>query len=163
MDFAPWTVPQVIGQNMRSRRDNLGMTQAQLGERLGNWLGAPWTRQQVFMAEKGGRAFTASEIVALSMALDTLPGVLFDPRRAGALILQISDEVKIDGGFLAGPDLAGSALEDYQEVLQTLHRILVASARYSDTAEQIVDLSTRLDRAVASLSERLANPPADAS
>jgi transcriptional regulator with XRE-family HTH domain len=60
---------QVIGQRIRDRRGQLGLSQAALGRAVGARLGREWTRQAVCAAEKGGRAFTAAELCAIAGAL----------------------------------------------------------------------------------------------
>ncbi|GGQ20704.1 MULTISPECIES: helix-turn-helix domain-containing protein [Streptosporangium] len=70
-------IEEVIGANVAFLREDRGMSQAQLGEALGSYLGKPWSRQAVSAAEKGRRAFTAAELVSLALALGTsLPGLL---------------------------------------------------------------------------------------
>jgi transcriptional regulator with XRE-family HTH domain len=72
-------VEQYVGQRVRDRRDELGMTQEEFGRQLGHWLGKPWSRSTVSVAENGRRAFTAAEIVAIALVLDTSPSRLFMP------------------------------------------------------------------------------------
>ena len=71
------TIAQVIGGNLRVRREQLGWSQATLGQRMAATLDTPWTRQQVYVAEKGIRAFTAVDITALAAALGVTPAYLF--------------------------------------------------------------------------------------
>lgn len=70
------TVEQTIGQKIRTRREVLGLTQEELGVRLGTYLTRPWPRQAVSVAEKGGRDFRAAELVALAQVLGTTPNYL---------------------------------------------------------------------------------------
>lgn len=71
-----------IGWNVARLREAAGLSQAQLGEALGAYLGKPWSRQAVSAAEKGRRAFTAAELVSLALVLKAsldhllLPGAL---------------------------------------------------------------------------------------
>jgi transcriptional regulator with XRE-family HTH domain len=67
-------IEEVVGRRMAEHRTELGMSQAELGERLGVLLGRSWPRQSVWAAEKGQRAFTAAELLALVEVL-RLPGV----------------------------------------------------------------------------------------
>jgi len=71
------TIGEVIGYNLRTRREQLGWSQATLGQRMTAPLGNPWTRQQVCVAEQGLRAFTAVDITALAAALGVTPAYLF--------------------------------------------------------------------------------------
>ena len=42
-----------------------------------SYLGKPWSRQAVHQAERGQRSFTAAELTALALALDTSVPALF--------------------------------------------------------------------------------------
>jgi transcriptional regulator with XRE-family HTH domain len=77
-------VEEVVGARVRDIRDSQGMTQAQLGQAIGELLGKPWPRQTVSLAEQGGRAFTAVELVAIARALGVYVGHLFTPSIAAA-------------------------------------------------------------------------------
>jgi transcriptional regulator with XRE-family HTH domain len=70
---------QVIGRRMRERREAMALTQEQAGQRIGELLGRPWPRQAVSAAEKGDRAFTAAELVAIAFALQTTVSWLLTP------------------------------------------------------------------------------------
>jgi 8-oxo-dGTP pyrophosphatase MutT (NUDIX family)/transcriptional regulator with XRE-family HTH domain len=72
-------VEQYVGQRIRERRDELGMTQEEYGRQIGHWLGKPWSRSTVSVAESGKRAFTAAELVAIAHVLDTSPAHLLTP------------------------------------------------------------------------------------
>jgi 8-oxo-dGTP diphosphatase len=72
-------IEQAVGSRVRERRDALGLSQAQLGERLGDLLGRPWPRQAVSSAEKGERSFGVAELVAFAAALDTTVNDLIKP------------------------------------------------------------------------------------
>jgi hypothetical protein len=69
---------KMIGAQVAAARDGK-MTQAELGERVGRYLGKQWSRQTVSAAEKGGRAFTALELLALSTELDVPLSSLLSP------------------------------------------------------------------------------------
>lgn len=70
---------QAVGEKVAWLRQDRQMTQAQLGTALEEYLGKPWSRQTVHAAEKGQRAFTATELVALALALETTVPSLFLP------------------------------------------------------------------------------------
>jgi transcriptional regulator with XRE-family HTH domain len=59
----------VVGANVARLREHHRLSQAELGEELGKYLGKPWTRQAVSAAEKGRRAFAVAELIALAAAL----------------------------------------------------------------------------------------------
>ncbi|MFE5837232.1 helix-turn-helix domain-containing protein [Arthrobacter sp. NPDC056493] len=60
----PKRLEAVIGENIRRFRGE--MSQAELGEKVGELLGGAWSRSTVSQAESGKRAFVAAEIVALA-------------------------------------------------------------------------------------------------
>lgn len=64
-------IEEAIGFNMARLREDAGLTQEQLGKALEPYLGKSWTRQAVSAAEKGRRSFTAAELIALGLALNT--------------------------------------------------------------------------------------------
>lgn len=74
-----WTLPKVIGHNVRQRRDALGITAAALGEKVGEVFGKPWPRQTVYLMENGDRAMVAAEVAALAKILDVTVADLFTP------------------------------------------------------------------------------------
>jgi len=87
------------------------MSLTQLGEEIGKYLDRPWSRQAVHQAERGRRAFTAAELAALALALDTsiptlfaaegepveLPGSVISPRDYQALLINVGAEAPLDG------------------------------------------------------------------
>lgn len=72
-------VEEAVGARVREVREAKGMTQEQLGELLGMLLGKPWTRQSVYLAEKGQRAFTAAELLAIALVGTVSPLRLLMP------------------------------------------------------------------------------------
>ncbi|MFC6707546.1 helix-turn-helix domain-containing protein [Flexivirga alba] len=72
-------IEKVIGANIRENRERKEITQSDLGDLVAEHLGRPWPRQAISAAEKGGRSFTAAEVLAFAAALDTKPGALFEP------------------------------------------------------------------------------------
>lgn len=79
MESDTWTMPRVIGHNVRVRRDALGITAATLGQRVGEALGKPWPRQTIYLMESGERAMIAAEVAVLTQILDTTVADLFTP------------------------------------------------------------------------------------
>ncbi|MGH3276708.1 MAG: helix-turn-helix domain-containing protein [Streptosporangiaceae bacterium] len=72
-------VEEYVGQRIRDRRDELGMTQEEFGRRVGHFLGKPWSRSTVSVAENARRAFTAAELVAIANVLGTRAARLLTP------------------------------------------------------------------------------------
>jgi len=65
-------VEEAIGRQVARLRAQRQLSLADLGEALGRYLGKPWSRQAVHQAERGQRSFTAAELTALALALDTV-------------------------------------------------------------------------------------------
>ncbi|MCX2965592.1 helix-turn-helix domain-containing protein [Gordonia aquimaris] len=70
-------IEEVIGHRIQVLRESLAsplgekVSQTEFGRRLGPLLGKEWSRQAVWMAESGKRAFTAVELVAIAHVLRT--------------------------------------------------------------------------------------------
>jgi transcriptional regulator with XRE-family HTH domain len=75
-------VEEVIGRQVARLRAQRQLSLTDLGEALGRYLGRPWSRQAVHQAERGQRSFTAAELTALALALDTSVQVLFRRKAA---------------------------------------------------------------------------------
>jgi transcriptional regulator with XRE-family HTH domain len=70
-------VEEAIGRQIARLRAQRQLSLADLGEALGRYLGRPWSRQAVHQAERGQRSFTAAELTALALVLDTSVQALF--------------------------------------------------------------------------------------
>ena len=70
-------IETAIGRQIARLRQARQMSLTQLGEAMGEYLDKPWSRQAVHQAERGRRAFTAAEMAALALALDTSVPALF--------------------------------------------------------------------------------------
>ncbi|MFE3202288.1 helix-turn-helix transcriptional regulator [Embleya sp. NPDC059237] len=89
-------IEQVIGRNARRLREARGLSQADLGRDVASHLGHPWSRQAVSAAEKGRRAFTASDLLALSRVLDsTIPELLLPAERPQGPGIELGDGVYV--------------------------------------------------------------------
>ncbi|MFF1743534.1 helix-turn-helix transcriptional regulator [Streptomyces mirabilis] len=92
---------EVIGTNIAERRSHKELSQTELGEALGQYLEKPWSRQAVHTAEKGRRAFTAAELIALALVLEVeLPELLAPPLAAR------HEEVELPRGSVNGRALS---------------------------------------------------------
>lgn len=92
-------VEELVGQRIAELRERIGMTQAQLGEHLGELLDKPWPRQTVSIAEKGGRRLTATELYAVAYVLDVYIGQLFVPPHDLDAV-EFPSGKKMDGAWL---------------------------------------------------------------
>jgi transcriptional regulator with XRE-family HTH domain len=137
-------VEAAIGQQIAHLRAARQMSLTQLGQAMGRYLGKPWSRQAVHQAERGHRAFTAAELAAVALALDTsipalflsdagpieLPGATVTAEDYRAILLYAGDDVPLDG-----IEELIVALHDIAEVVSrpTLARL----ARIGRIAEQV--------------------------
>ena len=135
-------VEEAIGRQVARLRAQRQLSLADLGEALGRYLGKPWSRQAVHQAERGQRSFTAAELTALALALDTsvqalfraesgqieLPGRAIAPEEYRGILLNRQNDAPLDG-----LEELIVALHDIGEVLQrpSLAR-LVRIARAAD-------------------------------
>ena len=104
-------VEEAIGRQVSRLRGQRRLSLTDLGEALGQYLDKPWSRQAVHQAERGQRSFTAAELTALALALETSVPALFRaddvpielPRRAvpaqeyRGILLNRDREAPLDG------------------------------------------------------------------
>jgi transcriptional regulator with XRE-family HTH domain len=104
-------IETAIGRQISRLREARQMSLTQLGQAVGMYLDKPWSRQAVHQAEKGRRAFTAAEMAALALALDTsvpalfladaadieLPGAIVSAEDYQGILLYAGDEAPRDG------------------------------------------------------------------
>jgi transcriptional regulator with XRE-family HTH domain len=121
-------VEVAIGQQIARLREARGMSLTQLGEAVGRQLGRAWSRQAVHQAERGRRSFTAAELAALALALDTsIP----------ALFITDADQVELPGRPVPAEDYrailiyAGqdTPVDGIEELLVAVHDIAEVLAR----------------------------------
>jgi transcriptional regulator with XRE-family HTH domain len=72
------TVPEVVGDRIRHYRGRRGWRQVDLVAALAE-LGLSWTRQTITYVETGARNLTATELVAVALALRVSVAELLDP------------------------------------------------------------------------------------
>jgi transcriptional regulator with XRE-family HTH domain len=136
-------VEEAIGRQISRLRAQRRLSLTDLGETLGQYLDKPWSRQAVHQAERGRRSFTAAELTALALALDTsvpalfraenepiaLPGRTVTPEDYRGILLNRDDDPPLDG-----VEELIVALHDIGQVLSrpTLARL----ARIGRAAEQ---------------------------
>jgi transcriptional regulator with XRE-family HTH domain len=104
-------VETAIGKQIARLREARQMSLTQLGQAMGRYLDKPWSRQAVHQAERGRRAFTAAEMAALALALQTsvpalflagaaqieLPGATISSEDYQAILLYAGDDAPLDG------------------------------------------------------------------
>jgi transcriptional regulator with XRE-family HTH domain len=104
-------IETAIGKQIARFREARQMSLTQLGEAMGKYLDKPWSRQAVHQAERGRRAFTAAEMAALALVLETsvpalfladaapieLPGAAVSAEDYQAILLYAGDDAPLDG------------------------------------------------------------------
>ena len=141
-------VEEAVGRQVARLRAQRELSLAELGEALGRYLGRPWSRQAVHQAERGQRSFTAAELTALALALDTSIQALFRAE---------DDQIELPGRVISGEEYRGtllnrendSPLDGLEELISALHDIgeilerpvLARMARIARAAEQVTGLS----------------------
>src|SRR6201994_4122537 len=111
-------VEEVIGRQIARLRAQRQLSLTDLGQALGRYLGRPWSRQAVHQAERGQRSFTAAELTALALALDTSVQALF--RAEGG-------QIELPGGAIAPEEYRGTLLNRQNDSpLDGLEELIVA-------------------------------------
>ncbi|MCX4907798.1 helix-turn-helix domain-containing protein [Streptomyces sp. NBC_00878] len=137
-------VEEAIGQQIARFREARRLSLTELGELMGRYLDRPWSRQAVHQAERGRRAFTAAELTAIALVLDTsIP----------ALFLAESEPIELPGETISPEEYRGvllyagkdAPLDGVEELIVALHDIgevlarpsLARLARIGAAAEQV--------------------------
>jgi transcriptional regulator with XRE-family HTH domain len=137
-------IETAIGQQIARLREARQMSLTQLGEALGKYLDKPWSRQAVHQAERGRRAFTAAEMAALALVLET---------SVPALFLADAAQIELPGAAVSAEDYQGillyagddAPLDGIEELLVALHDIrqvlsrptLARLAKIEQVAEEV--------------------------
>lgn len=137
-------VEEAIGRQVARLRAQRQLSLTGLGEALGCYLGKPWSRQAVHQAERGQRSFTAAELTALALALDTSVQALF--RAEG-------EQIELPGRAIVPEEYRGillnrqndTPLDGLEELIVALHDIggilqrpsLARLVRIAQAAEQV--------------------------
>lgn len=121
-------IEEVVGANVRRIREINDITQEEVGRKIGTVLGTEWTRQAVSAAEKGGRSFTARELIALAHVLGTSAGRLLQPP-LGVDEVEVSEEFRLTRADLTSRSLPSlDEQKIWEAMLKTLHTLAQASA-----------------------------------
>lgn len=151
-------IEEVIGANIRQRREGRGYSQAAFGEKIGPLLGGAWKPQTVSAAEKGRRQFIAAELVVLAHVLECRVQDLIrvDPPQP----VVITDHFTRDADYSAPLDDAirdggGPASEVLIPLLTSFSKayrnVLTAQARASDARSDVNDVLAQLKTAEKTL------------
>jgi transcriptional regulator with XRE-family HTH domain len=141
-------VEEAIGRQIARLRAQRQWSLTDLGEALGHYLDRPWSRQAVHQAERGQRSFTAAELTALALVLDTSVQTLFRVEfRAD------NDQIDLPSRAVSPEEYRGillsrdrdAPLDGVEEMIVALHDIgevlsrpaLARLARIGRAAEQV--------------------------
>jgi transcriptional regulator with XRE-family HTH domain len=143
-------VEEAIGRQIARLRAQRQLSLTDLGEALGGYLGRPWSRQAVHQAERGQRSFTAAELTALALVLDTSVPALFRAE---------NEQIELPGRAVSAEEYRGvllsretdAPLDGVEELIVALHDIgevlsrpaLVRLARIGRAAEQVTEPGPR--------------------
>jgi transcriptional regulator with XRE-family HTH domain len=139
-------IEMAIGRQIAHFREARQMSLSQLGEAMGRYLDKPWSRQAVHQAERGRRAFTAAELAALALTLETsvpalfltddaqieLPGTAVSVHDYRGILLYAGDGAPLDG-----IDELLVALRDIRHILS--RPVLERLAKIERVAEEVAD------------------------
>jgi transcriptional regulator with XRE-family HTH domain len=155
-------IEEVIGGNIRARREATGMTQEDLGRRVAAYLDREWPRQSISTAEKGGRSFTASELVAFALALSIPVRELFRVP-ADELAVTLSSGVSIDAGLLETIGAAESPSKALNDLRTTLRHLEAAQHSRRQEAESDIRAVWAARMLLDGLAEEWGQPTNDAT
>ncbi|MGH3220225.1 MAG: helix-turn-helix transcriptional regulator [Streptosporangiaceae bacterium] len=142
-------VEEYVGQRIRDRREELGMTQEDLGIGIGNLLGSPWSRQTVSAAEKGKRAFTAAELVVIAKVLETRAARLLTPP-VEVRQVELPNGVRLGTRELADFGVADKLLSDmWDDLVRVIEGAAETLDRSQQTALAAKSLGDKLTTAIA--------------
>src|SRR5215471_4234515 len=139
-------VEVAIGKQIARLREMRHLSLTELGEAVGRDLDRSLSRQAVHQAERGRRAFTAAELAAFALALDT---------SVPALFLADADQLELPGATISADDYRGillyagndAPMDGVEELIVALHDIaevlsrpvLARLAKIGQVAEQVAD------------------------
>jgi 8-oxo-dGTP diphosphatase len=138
-------VEEVVGGQVRERREALGLTQEQLGQLLEPYLGRPWSRQAVSAAEKGDRSFGAAELVALAAALQATVGDLLRPPVQEAAVDLGGPEMVSRDMLLAVITARLRENPNFDAIQETLALLADSAAKSQEDIGRIMTLAQNLD------------------
>lgn len=119
---------QVIGYNVKTRREALGMTAEDLGERLEPYLRNKWPRQTVYLLEQGNRRVTADEAVALAHILGTTVADLFTPGPEVDAVIVGDKVIEREALLVEASESEGELFRHFQALLRARRDVSALTA-----------------------------------
>lgn len=144
----PVSISTVIGQNLVRFRDSAGLSQRELGEKIGPYLktGKPWIRQAVWVAEQGGRDYNAAELLALAVVTG---------QPVARFLLPESPQTPISVGPPGDPVVLNQPITElvlppsmapYATGHELVHHLKAELDRARDTAKRLEAILNRFER-----------------
>ncbi len=137
-------IEQVVGARIAEVRERRGMTQTELGKRLGQYLKVEWLPQAVWTAEQGKRAFPVADLVAFAHVLDIPVSYLLTPP-------QKIRQVEMPSGATLSSDALTEAALPADEVGERLHDARAALADLAEANERAVSEQTAVQERAGTL------------
>jgi transcriptional regulator with XRE-family HTH domain len=122
MEDGGMKIEELIGSNVKQAREIAHLTQAEFGERVGDFLGKAWVPQAVSQAEKGRRDWAILDLAAVAYALHR-PITWFLQVPSGAdpkELLEVPGDVELS---LEGVSLGTAAELSAEQLLNELGRV----------------------------------------
>lgn len=138
-------IEAVVGDRVREARKTAGMRQEEFGSALESLLGRSWSRQAVSLAEQGGRAFTAAELVAISRVLNVSVGKLLTPKTKTVTMPSGTEIGAKELGWAAdseGSKIPPASLASLGDFLDTARDSYARGLEEMRTAQLAVDAAT---------------------
>lgn len=142
-------IEEIIGSRIATAREQNGITQGELGKRVGEWLGQDWSRQAVWAAEKGKRSFTAVELITLASALNVAPDYLLTPPVKVREIHMPSGVIVSREDFNTRTLPSSESGEIFQDMEETLSSVLAGVEALESVKEDIGTLAVQIAEARA--------------
>ncbi len=135
------TVEEMVGQKVREKREQVGITQEELGKDLGEFLGQVWSRQSVSVAENGGRDWRAVDLIAVAQVLRTTVGWLTLPS-------WLSDEIEFPSKTVSAEAMMGLSVSmDTPPLDAAGESLALMLLQLEGATEQLEDATERLANA----------------
>jgi transcriptional regulator with XRE-family HTH domain len=128
----PLKPTEIVGRRIAQARKDRGIRQDQLGERLAEYLGKPWTKQAISETERGNRHLDPTEFLAFTIVLDYPLAWFFLPPSGEAFqfpgrVVPLG-ELR-DGPLLASEDSRQALVEEQMAILNETRRALSENER----------------------------------
>lgn len=133
-------IEESIGLRIKAERERRGWSLAELGRRVGRYLGRDVIAQAVWQAEAGRREFKASQLIAYALALEVPITELVAPQEDDLMLSEGYSISRDDALVLFAPGSTpgvGATLADLMDKLDQAADELRRAREGIDLAEQV--------------------------